>query len=61
MNVNFGLFPPLTKPAAWDKDGGTLGRRMTKTLAKKAALSQRALNDLAGWIAEQSSGPAAAE
>lgn len=38
MNVNFGLFPPLE------------GR--VKKKDRKAARSQRALDDLAGWMAE---------
>lgn len=38
MNINFGLFPPLQ------------GR--VKRLARKAAYSERALNDLAEWLRE---------
>ena len=49
MNVNFGLFPPLTEPAAFDKDGRKHGRGSAKNLAKKTAMSQRALADLALW------------
>ena len=49
MNVNFGLFPPLTEPAAFDKDGRKFGRGSAKNLAKKTAMSQRALADLAAW------------
>ena len=49
MNVNFGLFPPLAE--ATQRPG------RAKTLAKKQALSARALADLALWIGEQ---PAAA-
>jgi methylenetetrahydrofolate--tRNA-(uracil-5-)-methyltransferase len=49
MNVNFGLFPPLTEPAAFDKDGRKFGRGSAKNIAKKTAMSQRALADLAAW------------
>jgi methylenetetrahydrofolate--tRNA-(uracil-5-)-methyltransferase len=49
MNVNFGLFPPLAEPAAFDKDGRKFGRGSAKNLAKKTAMSQRALADLAAW------------
>ena len=50
MNVNFGLFPPLVEPAAFDKDGRKFGRGSAKNLAKKTAMSQRALADLAHWM-----------
>jgi methylenetetrahydrofolate--tRNA-(uracil-5-)-methyltransferase len=46
MNVNFGLFPPL----AQSEDGRRL-RGTDKTLAKKRALTARALVDLERWIA----------
>jgi methylenetetrahydrofolate--tRNA-(uracil-5-)-methyltransferase len=49
MNVNFGLFPPLAKVPTRGADGGRL-RGSAKTLAKKSALSARALIDLAQWI-----------
>jgi methylenetetrahydrofolate--tRNA-(uracil-5-)-methyltransferase len=49
MNVNFGLFPPLAKIPSRSPDGGRL-RGSAKTLAKKSALSARALADLAQWI-----------
>ncbi|MDO9413729.1 MAG: methylenetetrahydrofolate--tRNA-(uracil(54)-C(5))-methyltransferase (FADH(2)-oxidizing) TrmFO [Pseudolabrys sp.] len=49
MNVNFGLFPPLTEAAAYDKDGRKHGRGSAKNMAKKTAMSQRALADLAAW------------
>jgi methylenetetrahydrofolate--tRNA-(uracil-5-)-methyltransferase len=61
MNVNFGLFPPLTGQVAYDKDGRKFGRGSAKNLARKGALSERALADLDGWIGEQSRAPAAAE
>jgi methylenetetrahydrofolate--tRNA-(uracil-5-)-methyltransferase len=45
MNVNFGLFPPLAE---------TIRRAGTaRTLAKKQALSARALADLEHWIGGQ--------
>ncbi len=47
MNVNFGLFPPvsITKPE------GMVGRWKSteKTLAKREAITARALADIAGW------------
>ena len=61
MNVNFGLFPPLPEPAAYDRDGRKFGRGSAKNLARKTALSERALIDLAHWIGAQSSAPAATE
>jgi methylenetetrahydrofolate--tRNA-(uracil-5-)-methyltransferase len=50
MNINFGLFPPLAEPAAFDKDGRKFGRGSAKNLARKSAMSERALADLARWI-----------
>jgi methylenetetrahydrofolate--tRNA-(uracil-5-)-methyltransferase len=50
MNVNFGLFPPLTETVAYDKDGRKFGRGSAKNLARKSAMSERALADLARWI-----------
>jgi methylenetetrahydrofolate--tRNA-(uracil-5-)-methyltransferase len=49
MNVNFGLFPPLAL-APKDENGQRL-RGTEKTLAKKRALSRRALAELERWIA----------
>jgi methylenetetrahydrofolate--tRNA-(uracil-5-)-methyltransferase len=48
MNVNFGLFPPLAQAPTRGADGERL-RGPAKTLAKKRALTARALDDLAGW------------
>jgi methylenetetrahydrofolate--tRNA-(uracil-5-)-methyltransferase len=48
MNINFGLFPPLTEPVKAE-DGKRL-RGKDKTIAKKKALSARALQDIEGWI-----------
>src|SRR5271170_1318750 len=58
MNVNFGLFPPLTHVPNHDHAGNRL-RGPAKAVAKKRALCARALNDLEAWIA--SALPAAAE
>ncbi|WP_196258376.1 methylenetetrahydrofolate--tRNA-(uracil(54)-C(5))-methyltransferase (FADH(2)-oxidizing) TrmFO [Pelagibacterium limicola] len=48
MNVNFGLFPPVTI----SKPDGHKGRWRgpDKAMAKKRAFTSRALNDLAGWL-----------
>ena len=51
MNINFGLFPPLANPPTKKEDGSRL-RGNEKTVAKKQALSARALADLDAWIAE---------
>jgi len=48
MNVNFGLFPPLTE-APKSTDGKRL-RGPEKALAKKRALSARAEADLNAWL-----------
>jgi methylenetetrahydrofolate--tRNA-(uracil-5-)-methyltransferase len=61
MNVNFGLFPPFTETVTYDKEGRKHGRGSAKNQAKKSAMSERALNDLARWIDEISPRPAAAE
>jgi methylenetetrahydrofolate--tRNA-(uracil-5-)-methyltransferase len=50
MNVNFGLFPPLQEAIVFDKDGRKFGRGSAKNLARKVALSARALADLDRWI-----------
>jgi len=49
MNVNFGLFPPSDRALPLDENGKRL-RGPAKALARKRALCQRALNDLAQWI-----------
>ena len=59
MNVNFGLFPPLSQPLPKKADGKRL-RGTEKTLAKKRALTARALADLEHWIAGEVQ-PVAAE
>jgi methylenetetrahydrofolate--tRNA-(uracil-5-)-methyltransferase len=50
MNVNFGLFPPLTQALNTGEDGKRM-RGTAKALAKKRALCRRALKDLAQWAA----------
>jgi methylenetetrahydrofolate--tRNA-(uracil-5-)-methyltransferase len=49
MNVNFGLFPPLVAAPTHGPDGARL-HGPAKTVAKKQALTARALDDLAGWM-----------
>jgi methylenetetrahydrofolate--tRNA-(uracil-5-)-methyltransferase len=51
MNINFGLFPPLANPPTKKPDGSRL-RGSEKTVAKKQALSARALADLHRWISD---------
>jgi methylenetetrahydrofolate--tRNA-(uracil-5-)-methyltransferase len=51
MNINFGLFPPLANPPGKKPDGARL-RGNEKTVAKKQAISARALSDLDVWIAD---------
>jgi methylenetetrahydrofolate--tRNA-(uracil-5-)-methyltransferase len=50
MNVNFGLFPPLAQVPARGPAGERL-RGPAKTIAKKRALTARALADLDRWRA----------
>ena len=59
MNINFGLFPPLVSPPTKKADGSRL-RGNEKTVAKKQAISARALADLDRWIADHLRVPAAA-
>ncbi|MBU6463982.1 MAG: methylenetetrahydrofolate--tRNA-(uracil(54)-C(5))-methyltransferase (FADH(2)-oxidizing) TrmFO [Bradyrhizobium sp.] len=59
MNINFGLFPPLAQQPTRKSDGTRL-RGNEKTVAKKQALSARALAELDRWIAEHLHTPAAA-
>jgi methylenetetrahydrofolate--tRNA-(uracil-5-)-methyltransferase len=51
MNVNFGLFPPLANPPTRKADGTRL-RGNEKAIAKRQALSARALADIDRWIAD---------
>ena len=48
MNVNFGLFPPITVP----KVPGRKMKAGEKALAKKRAMTRRALEDLGNWLKE---------
>jgi methylenetetrahydrofolate--tRNA-(uracil-5-)-methyltransferase len=59
MNINFGLFPPLERPPTKNPDGSRL-RGNDKTVARKQAISARALADLDRWIAESLSPAVAA-
>jgi methylenetetrahydrofolate--tRNA-(uracil-5-)-methyltransferase len=52
MNINFGLFPPLAKAPEFDRKS-PLGRSTAKALAKKSAITRRALADLQSWIEGQ--------
>jgi len=47
MNVNYGLFPPIEAPKA--EDGKRL-KGKEKTVARKRAMSHRALADLSAWL-----------
>src|SRR5690606_37863261 len=49
MNINFGLFPPLARMPTHGPQGERL-RGPAKTLARKRALTARALNDLDRWL-----------
>ncbi|AMN41882.1 tRNA:m(5)U-54 methyltransferase [Rhodoplanes sp. Z2-YC6860] len=49
MNVNFGLFPPLKQIPTKAPDGTRL-KGPAKTVAKKRAMTARALTDLDQWI-----------
>jgi methylenetetrahydrofolate--tRNA-(uracil-5-)-methyltransferase len=49
MNVNFGLFPPLSKIPDRHPDGTKL-RGPEKAVAKRRAICARALADLDQWI-----------
>ncbi|MBO0663428.1 methylenetetrahydrofolate--tRNA-(uracil(54)-C(5))-methyltransferase (FADH(2)-oxidizing) TrmFO [Jiella sp. MQZ9-1] len=53
MNVNFGLFPPLEPGAIQKPEGQKRFRGKEKALAKKNALSRRALADFAAWLGEK--------
>ncbi len=48
MNVNFGLFPPIDAPTH-GPDGKKL-KGEERGRAKKLAMAERALEDLAGWL-----------
>jgi methylenetetrahydrofolate--tRNA-(uracil-5-)-methyltransferase len=59
MNINFGLFPPLASPPTRGPDGARL-RGPEKSVARKQALSARALADLDRWIVDSVPMPEAA-
>jgi methylenetetrahydrofolate--tRNA-(uracil-5-)-methyltransferase len=50
MNINYGLLPPLDEPPRAE-GGQKLGKR-DRGRAKKRAIAERALADLAAWAAE---------
>jgi methylenetetrahydrofolate--tRNA-(uracil-5-)-methyltransferase len=52
MNVNFGLFPPLTQAVV--SDTGKRLRGPEKSTARKQALSRRAAEDLDTWLGVES-------
>jgi methylenetetrahydrofolate--tRNA-(uracil-5-)-methyltransferase len=56
MNCNFGLFPPIEAPKA--EDGKRL-RGKAKGVARKSAMSERALADLDRWIGAKAADAAA--
>ena len=47
MNVNFGLFPPIEGPVRGES--GERLRGAAKSMARRRAMSERALRDLAEW------------
>ena len=55
MNVNFGLFPPLAEGVLQKPDGVKRWRGKDKSIAKKKAMSARALADFRDWLSGQSS------
>jgi len=55
MNINYGLLPPMEAPKR--DPGGKRYARGERGRAKKKAMSERALTDLAAWLGE----PAAVE
>ena len=48
MNINYGLLPPVEAPAR-SPDGRKLGK-LERSRARKRAIAERALADLAGWM-----------
>lgn len=53
MNINFGLFPPLARVPTRNEEGKRL-RGTEKSIAKKRALTARAIADLDQWISGRS-------
>ncbi|MEM7215186.1 MAG: methylenetetrahydrofolate--tRNA-(uracil(54)-C(5))-methyltransferase (FADH(2)-oxidizing) TrmFO [Pseudomonadota bacterium] len=50
MNVNFGLLPPLPDGTLKKPEGVKRWRGKDKTIAKKTAMSNRALTDFTNWL-----------
>ncbi|MEX0346473.1 MAG: FADH(2)-oxidizing methylenetetrahydrofolate--tRNA-(uracil(54)-C(5))-methyltransferase TrmFO, partial [Rhizobiaceae bacterium] len=50
MNVNFGLFPPLPEGAIKKPEGQKRFRGKEKAIAKKRAVTARALADCRAWL-----------
>ena len=50
MNVNFGLLPPLPEGTLKKPEGVKRWRGKEKTIAKKTAMSARALKDFEAWL-----------
>ncbi|MFD0917911.1 methylenetetrahydrofolate--tRNA-(uracil(54)-C(5))-methyltransferase (FADH(2)-oxidizing) TrmFO [Pseudahrensia aquimaris] len=59
MNVNFGLFPPVTFSKPEGHEGRWRGK--DKAVAKKNAYAARALRDADEWLALENQAPVAAE
>ena len=57
MNINYGLFPPLDEPDA--DPGGKPVKGKERGLARKRAVSRRALADLGRWLAVDGTAAAA--
>jgi methylenetetrahydrofolate--tRNA-(uracil-5-)-methyltransferase len=55
MNVNFGLFPPISVPRQPRGPKGPKAPRSGKAFERKRAMANRALADLEQWLG----GPAA--
>ncbi len=51
MNVNFGLFPPVTIPPQPRDSKNAKGPRSSKSFERKRAMARRALADLDRWLA----------
>ncbi len=56
MNINFGLFPDIAPPTV-DAEGRRI-KGKERSVAKKRAMSARALDDFDGWLAGQLDPPA---
>ncbi len=59
MNVNFGLLPPLPDGTLKKPEGVKRWRGKDKTLAKKRAMSARALQEFTNWLNPDAAGIAA--